>query len=198
MLAMLLSALLLGACSDLMVKTPQELEKYVQKEDNGLKKANTIGDVSLSMAYRPTSLLINQTLSAAPTPQEVDSLKQIFEKNLYFALSLSGAGKEIETYKIANGAAFGERIQTLAFGMGQMLTIMNEKQDTLPLVDYFYQRTFGVGKSSDFLLVLDRDKVMQGKECNFLLREFGLGIGNQSFKFSTSDIDKTPEIHLLK
>jgi hypothetical protein len=184
-----LTCMLAIACTK--VQTTEELQTYIKDPDNGLHKEREIGRVKMSVTYRPTDLLVKQSLSSSPTDGEIDSLRRDFGKMAYFVLSMSADDKEVETFALQN-AGFGERVQTLAFGMGEYVRIITDARDTIPVADYFYQRTYGVGKTSDLLMAFDAEKLKQVEELKFQISEFGLGVGDQNLQFQTDDILDAP------
>ncbi len=189
----LVPALLLCCWSCTRVHSTADLQQYVLDPGNGLSKSRTIGPVDVKVTYRPTDLLVRQSLSEAAAPGEIDSLRKGFGQQEYFILSIAANGKEIETYALQQ-TAFGERVQTLAFGMGEYVRIITDRQDTIPVSDYFYQRTYGVGKTSDFLMAFEAEKLRRSEHFRFQIDEFGLGTGDQNFKFETRHLDQIPKL----
>lgn len=188
-----LQALLVLCWACTRVHSPAELQQYVLDPDNGLSKARTTGPVDIKVTYRPTDLLVSQSLSEMATPYEIDSLRNGFGQQEYFILSIAANGKEIETYAL-NQTKFGERVQTLAFGMDDYVRIITDRQDTIPVSDYFYQRTYGVGKTSDFLMAFEAEKLRRSENFRFQIGEFGLGTGDQNFKFETRRLNELPKL----
>jgi hypothetical protein len=169
----------------------EELKEYVRETSNGLKKEKSIGQIELDVTYKPTDLLVAQELSGKV--KNVDTLRKKYQRFDYFTLSVSANNKEIESYNLQ--ASFGERVQDLAFGMGNHVYLISEQQDTIPMVDYVYQRTYGMSNSSDFMFVFDAKDIDDTKNLTFQLNDFGLGVGTNRFKFKTENLRQIPKIN---
>lgn len=187
--------LMLGFGCSSRVETVEDLQEFINASRNGLKKEKQIGNVNISITNRPTDLLVDQELgNKTPTKEEVDKLRSKYGKYWYFVLSLSANGDEIENYNIGSQANFGSRIQELAFGMNQNVYMVTSNADTLQMADYHYQRTFGVGNSSDFLLAFDREETKKADELKIVLKDMGLGVGINRFKFELNDLKNAPTL----
>jgi len=185
--------LLCAAMACTKVQTVEDLQAYVKDPDNGLRKEREIGRVKMSVTYRPTDLLVKQSLSSKPTDGEIDSLRRDFGKMVYFVLSMSAEKREVEGYALPKNG-FSDRFHTLAFEMGNYVRLITEAKDTIPVADYFYQRTFGAGESSDLLFLFDQAKLQKSSSFKIQVDDFGLGVGDQNFKFQTDNIKDTPSL----
>ncbi len=191
-MVLLALGLVLWSCGN-SVKSSEELQEYVRNEKNGLNKQKTFGPVDVRVTYRPPDLLVAQeTRGDVSDLSLVDSLRNGYGRFAHFVLSLSANGKEVETYNLQGG--FGDRVTTLAFGMKEYVYLLSDQRDTIPVADYFYQRTYGVGGASELLFAFDRSKIEQGDWFQFVVDEFGLGVGNTRFRFDVGDLRKTPII----
>lgn len=187
--------LCLWACSR-QVEDVSELQSYLQKENNGLMKTKKHGPLEMTVTYRPADLLIAQELDGKTFAKEkADSLRSHYDRYAYFLLQLSAGGKDLENYSVWGQQGYGAGIQRLAFGMNNKVHLLTNLQDTIPVGDYLYQRTFGVGASSDLLFVFNRDQLKDSESFKFVLQDFGLNTGKQQFHFKTADIKATPTIN---
>jgi hypothetical protein len=178
------------------VKTVEDLQAYISKEKNGLVKTKAIGNIEIKVVYKPTGLLVNQELgNKAYTDHEVEQLRTKYGDFHYFTLSVSANGKEVEAYNVSGQGDFGSRVQQLSFGMGEQVALHTNRQDTIPVADYIYQRTFGVGNSSDMLFAFEKDKIENSEWTQFQLEDFGLGIGTNRFRFKTKDLKNVPSLN---
>lgn len=171
--------------------TEQELSKYVQEEQHGLKKTARVGSYNLSVTYRPSDLLVVQELAGRADTMLLASLRQKYEKNYYFVLSIQKNGKEALPENDNN--KFSEVLQTISFRMGDHLIMLMDK-DTIPLADYSFTRTFGMSTSTDLLLVFEKKKGDTNQVVQINLDEFGLNLGNHSFQFDVADLENIPRI----
>ena len=74
---------LLVSCSPKVV-SEQQMYAYLDDQENGLKKSQTVGGVQIEVTYRPTDLLVRQELFDNPTMEEVDSLRAHYGSYYYF------------------------------------------------------------------------------------------------------------------
>lgn len=175
------------------ITSPEALQVYVLQND--LSKTKNIGSVQLKVSYKPNDLLVAQELRQhLSTTTLIDSLRQKYEDYTYFSLSMSADNKEIETWNTNSQVVFAERVQTLSFGMNNYVQLVTSQQDTIPVSDYAYQRTFGMGRSTDILFAFEREKLNSSNWCQFQLKDFGLGIGQHRFKFNIDDLHKVPAL----
>ncbi|MEM1323737.1 MAG: hypothetical protein AAGG75_25980 [Bacteroidota bacterium] len=196
-LALTVFLLFITACSPQLNST-EDLRAYVAEPGNGLSKEKTFGELNVRLSYRPTDLLVGQELgSEAPTAFGIDSLRKQYDDYLYFLLSYSANGKEIESWRVQSQQQFGMRVQALAFGMAEQVKLSSNTRDSIPLVDFIYQRTFGGGSSSDVLFAFDRKAAADADWLSFRLQDIGLGIGTNHFRFETSAIDRIPRVPFL-
>lgn len=185
---------ILASCTS-QFKSAEDLQSFITKEKNGLLKSKEVGNINIKIAHRPTDLLINQELNnKSYTEKDVNRLREKYDKYAYFTLSLSANNQEIEAYNVSGQGDFGARVQQLSFGMSDLVEIHTNQQDTVQVADYVYQRTFGVGNSSDMLFAFEKEKLKDSKWLQFQLGDIGLGIGLNRFRFNTKDIKSVPKI----
>lgn len=178
--------------------TEAELKQFVLEPDNNLMQEETINDVNVRITYRPTDLLVAQELTNAADTAGISSLRAKYNKYYYFVLSLSKNQREAIQASTMPQAQFSELLQTISFRMGAYINMTTNARDTIPLADYVYNRTFGMGSSNDLLLVFNKE---QAKPANWLqinLAEFGLGVGRQALRFNRKELDEVSEIDFTK
>jgi len=180
------------------VKTKEELISYARNSENGLVKVKTINGVKLKVMLRPNDLLVEQELGEGTTPDkaEVNRLRDKYNNYLYFILSISADGKDVSTTRLADMQAFSNRIQTLAFGMGEYVFLTNENSDTAYVVDYIYPRTYGLGNSTDLMFVFDKAILNESDYITFNLNDIGLLTGTTRYKFRKKDLLTLPQLIL--
>jgi hypothetical protein len=185
------SLLMMAACKPSHL-TPEELSAYIAEEDHGLKKSFSAGQTNISVTYRPTDLWIQQELGNTPADaKRIDELRNKYDRYFYFILSLSHNDKE--ALHQTGREQYSELVQTLSFRMNDYVTLTTA-QDTIPVGDFMLNRTFGMSSSTDVLFVFSREKAKDKDWVQFNLNEFGLGAGNQRFRFETQDLDDAPSI----
>lgn len=172
-----------------------ELVEYIRDEENGVKHSATLGKTVVDVQYRPTDLWVAQELNGeTPRPSQVDSLRKKYEHYYYFILSLSRNNKEA-LHQVDEGfGQYSELVQTLSFRMPEYVTLTTAAQDTIPVGDFMLNRTYGMSSATEVLFVFSREKVTDQEWVQFNLNEFGLGIGNQRFRFKRSDLEAVPAL----
>ena len=186
----------LTACGQPEYLNEEELKAYVLNKDNGLSKEHESKGTKSVVTYRPTDLLVLQETKGSTTIDSVElmRLQNKYKNYYYFFLSLSKNSKEAEYQQGGGYGQFSELIQTMAFRMDQYVNMTTNAHDTIPVGDYIYPRTYGMSNASTLMFVFNREKA-QGKEwVQFNMKEFGLGVGNQNFRFRVEDLENTPSI----
>jgi len=186
-------SLLLISCGKTYLR-PDELQSYINDESNGLMKIAKAENVSAQVSYRPTDLIIFQEIhtNAHASQHDVEKSRAQYTPYLYFVLSLSSDGNE--AIHVLNSETYGDVLQTLSFGMSQYVSLTTASMDTIPVRDFMLNRTFGMSSSTDLLFAFSREKAFNQEWIQFNLNEFGLGIGNQRFRFNMKDINAIPMI----
>ncbi|HEY9048675.1 MAG TPA: hypothetical protein VIN08_22365, partial [Ohtaekwangia sp.] len=126
------------------------------------------------------------------TPEQIDTLRKKYSQYLYFILSLSANNKE--ALHQAASDQYGDLVQTLSFRMNNYVTLTTSANDSIPVGDFMLNRTYGMSNSTDLLFVFSKEKAKGKDWIQFNLNEFGLGIGNQRFRFEMSDLENIPEV----
>jgi len=172
----------------------EELQSYVLDEDNGLQKSVESSGTKVTVTYRPTDLWVQQEIEGkivkAPT---VDSLRRKYSRYYYFIVSLSRDNKEA-LHQVRTMGHYSDLVQTMSFAMSQFVNLTTTKQDTIIVSDSMLNRTYGLGSSTDLLLVFERVKAEDDDWVQLNLSEFGLGLGNQRFRFASKDFERLPSL----
>jgi len=193
-----ISTVLLG-CSTPEYLSEEALKAYVLESENGVTKKHETNGFQSIVTLRPNDLLILQETRGEV---EVDSttLKKLSNKYkdyYYFILSLSKESKEAE-YQTGKGfGQFSDVVQTLSFRMADYVNLTTNTQDTIPVGDYIYPRTFGMSNASTLMFAFNKEKTIDKEWIQFNMKEFGLGIGNQNFRFKIEDLTKVPKINFV-
>jgi len=161
-------------------------------EEHGLSKKVEVNGYDVQVKYRPTDLLVEQEISnEIQDTSKVSSLRSKYNRYYYFILSLSHDKQEALDPK---SDQFSELVQTLSFRMNNYVNLTTASQDTIPTADFILNRTYGFSESTELLFVFSKEK-SKGKDwLQFNLNEFGLGIGNQRFRFKIDDLEHAPKI----
>jgi hypothetical protein len=126
-------------------------------------------------------------------PAKVNELRKRYDPYLYFVVSLSKNDRE--ALHQVDRAQYGDLVQTMSFRMPEYVTMTTSDHDTIPVGDFMLNRTYGMSTSTDLLFVFSREKAKDREWVQFNLNEFGLGVGNQRFRFRTEDLKNVPKIY---
>lgn len=193
---LILFVLLAGVACSSGPMTVAELEAYVKDQENGLTQAVESNGYSIRVTYRPTDLWVKQEIGEArfPDAQELAKLRSKYNAYYYFIVSLSRNDKEALHQLEGGMEQYSDLVQTLSFRMPQYTTLTTSASDTIPVGDFMLNRTYGLSRSTDLLFVFSREKAGDDAWVQFNLNEFGLGTGNQRFRFDREKLDQAPEL----
>ncbi|MEZ4945567.1 MAG: hypothetical protein R2804_08575 [Cyclobacteriaceae bacterium] len=187
---------LLG-CNTPEYLSESQLQSFIANPDHGLIKTTSSNNIEVKLLYKPTDLLVAQELNTNKNFdfELVETIRRKYENYLYFVLSLSHDNREVITPASLGQDRFSDMLQTVSFRMAQFVNITTPSMDTLTVADYAYSRTFGMARSTDLLLVFEKEKCANQPWLQFNLKEFGLGLGNQALRFDMQDIINVPKIY---
>lgn len=175
----------------------EELYEFIDESENLSRTINT-GSITMKMSYRPTDFLIWQELEGEKDTNLIKETFHNYNQYLYFVLQLSAGDRDALYGTSANQADFNEKLQTLSFRMQQYVNMTTSENDTIPLADAHYTRMFGMSKTSDILLVFNKEKIDGDEWLAINNKEFGFKTGQRSFVFNTKDLAKAPKLLDLK
>jgi hypothetical protein len=175
--------------------TPEEMNTYIQDEDNGYNYKKTVADVDYILQYRPTDLLVKQELGEDNNPAQIEKLRKQYGKYMYFNLSMSKNDQELLNGVARDKAKFGQMVNDLAFGMEEKLHVYTPTKDTLALADFIYPRMYGMSNSTSIMIVYPRDtKYLKQDYLNFVIEDLGLDTGDIKFKLDTKALTNEPHL----
>ncbi len=189
----LLTLLMLVSSCAKTFDTVEEMNEYIQDVDNGFSQTKIINGVRINLTYKPTELMVLQEISNKNySEKQKDSLRNKYNKYIYFILSYSKDEKEILSTLTTSREQFNTVQNTLSFRMNQNTSLINNKNDTVPLIGYNFPRTYGMSRSTNLLFVFERNKQIEDSgKFYFNLSDIGIGIGDITFKYNTSIINTT-------
>jgi hypothetical protein len=186
------------SCSSPEVNTEEELNQYIQDADHNLFKRTEINGYTLTVTFKPTDLIIAQELGDGLGSQgDLDHLRKKYSSYYYFILSISKNNREALQPSEA-GDQYSDLVQTLSFRMNEFVSLTTSAQDTIPVGDFMLNRTFGLSANTDLLFVFNKGKASGKDWVQFNLNEFGLGTGNQRFRFKIKDLENVPTLTFAK
>ncbi len=170
--------------------------EYLSDTKNGLKKVEMRNDIQVTALYQPTDLMVLNELEAsayATAAASPDSLKNKYMNISCFALAFSKHGREALDMNKGYGE-YSALLQTLSFNMKDFILLTTDRNDTICVNDYLFQRTFNMSPANMLLLVFPAEKIRASEQLRLHVREFGLNTGNITFDFKTKNILNTPEV----
>jgi len=175
--------------------TQEEMNDYIQNEDNGYHYKKTVADVDYVLQYRPTDLLVKQELGDDIDPAKVEKFRKHYSQYMYFNLSMSKNNQELLNGIAQDKTKFGQMVNELAFGMEDKLHVYTPTKDTLALADFIYPRMYGMSNSTSIMIVYPRDpKYMNQDYLNFVIEDLGLETGDIKFKLDTKALTNEPQL----
>jgi hypothetical protein len=187
----------LNSCQSPEYLSEGDLSQYVSNPDNGLFKSVSSNGITVNVTYRPTDLIVAQHLNNAlnADKNEITRLRNKFKNYYYFIVSFSKGDRDILNAS-SDFSGFSDLLQTLSFRMSAVVNLTTPS-DTVPVVDFNYNRMFGMSNSADVLFVFENTKAGDDEWVRINVDEFGLGIGKQRFEFKTNALKCVPKIYKL-
>lgn len=168
----------------------KEYSIYLQDEDHGLIKSDSIDGVLYSISYRPTDLMVQQSLQNAQRDALViDSLKKVYSGYQYFLLNISSEESDVLSY--TDRQDFSRVLQDISFHMQDMVYALEDDKDTIYLMDFNTPRFYGVAKATTILLAFKQEKKTSEY---FTIHLKGLFGGQLNFKFRNEDLTDVPRM----
>jgi hypothetical protein len=194
LLAYSLLMLLLASCTPSTFDSSDELTKYLLEEKNGFVQHYNVGQEKLQLLYRPTDLLVAQeigdgTLTYSHT---VSDLREKYGNYVYFILTISKNDLESNVRE----TEFSEQLQNLSFRMADLVHLLTSKQDTIPLADFHYSRTYGMGDGAKTLLAFAKQDIINSNAdwIEVVVSDIGIGYGVARFRFSKQILIDQPSL----
>jgi hypothetical protein len=183
---------ILSGCKPAVV-SPNDLISYLQDGENGVSKIANVNNLKVQVSFKPTDVLVSQEVEGegGVDLKRLSEAQKKYDNNYYFVLSLSAYDREALHEEASIG--YGELVNILSYRMANFVSLTTDR-DTILVADVILDRTYGMSSSTDLLFVFDKEKSTEAKWIQFNLNEFGLGIGNQQFRFKTVDLKKVPRL----
>lgn len=187
---------MLAACGGPV--SQERLARYVRKESHGLYQVDKLGPFDVVVAYRPTDLLVAQSLpnntEVPPADSLIEQYRKQYGKYHYFNLTVSYKGQEVTSAGVTSLDEFGRRLQALSFRLNQYIKVISSEQDTVPVADFSAPRFFGTGGGNQFLVAFSREDLTTDGYIDFCLEDLAVSLPGKCFRFRKSDIDAAPQL----
>lgn len=186
----------LVSCNTKNFDDPEKLFEYINDPKNKLTHLKTIKNVKVSVAYRPTDLIVNQFISSSITSlEEIDSLRNIFSNYLYFNISISKNNKELLSTIPQSKHEYGALVNELAFEFDNNINLISDKKDTLDVYDYIYPRLYGISEKTSMIVVFEKRRLKHAKTVRLNVFNLGVGIGELTFEFDFDSLKNSPVLN---
>lgn len=184
------------SCSTRSFETIDELYAYISDEENDLFQEKSINGVDFALQYRPTDVLVHQTIGDSISQEQIEALREQYSKNMYFNLSMSSNNQELLNHVVHDKNKFGALVNDLAFGMDQKVHLFTPKKDTLEMLDFVYPRMYGMTRSTQIMIVFPRDqKSLKEKHLYLTIEDLGFNTGEVKFRIPTDPINNEPQLN---
>ena len=130
--------------------------------------------------------------TAGDTAQKTESKKHPYS---YFILNVSQNGGELLAH--SNGREqFSALLNKLAFGMNDYVSATTSNNDTVYVSDYVMPRIFGMAPTTDIQFAFKSEKIEKADWIDLRVKDFGLGVTTQKFRFNIKDLKRADNIIL--
>lgn len=183
-------------CSENRFESKEELLTFIKDENNNYVQQKSVNGFVFKLQYRPTDLLVLQELSNTEfTLEKVNQLRNKYDKQIYFNLSISKNNKELLSATPKNRNEFNTMVNQLTFGMGENVHLFTNQKDTLKLIDFVYPRMYGMSRSTTIMFVysFEEEKLKQ-EYLNFTINDLVISTGEVKFKIETDKIKNEPSL----
>ena len=162
-----------------------KLTEYINNPDNGLKKEELVNKINTVVIYTPPEFF-------NPTYKKGNIQNKYLDDKLFFVLSLSSNNKELLRQLDYN--SYSEMVQILSFRMNEFVELISDEKKLVEPESCQFQQTYGLSKANNLLIAFKKKDLLSSKYLILRIKEFGLNIGNLSYKFNTTDINNIPTI----
>lgn len=165
-----------------------EYVTYIEDADHGLVKSDSVDGVLYQVSYRPTSVMVYQSLKNEEINRNtMDSLTHVYSGYEYFLLRISSGKKELLSR--TNRQDFSRIIQDISFHMQDIVYVIEEHNDTSYLVDFIAPRFYGLSDATPILLAFKKRKT---EPEYFRVHVKGLFGGSVDLKFKNENLTDLP------
>jgi hypothetical protein len=190
-----LMLIFLASCQNKTFDTIDEVTNYVNDEENEYKYSKIINGVQYQLVYRPTDALVNQELAGRKNSKLIGTLRNKYNKYMYFNLSMSLNDQELLSSVAGDREKFGQIVSDLAFGMSDKVNLYTQEKDTLTMIESVYPRMYGMTNSTSLMIVYPRDKrYLKDEYLNFTVEDLGFNTGEVKIKIKTRALLNEPQL----
>lgn len=173
------------------------LQEYLSNPDHGLLKVHQAGLFKAELMYQPANLFAQRAFprDTSLTKSLADSIIAAYSANMYWQIKFSYDGKNFLAAS-ANQEEYGHRLMALAYNLKNQVSFTTDQQDTIPLLDTYFQPTYSLSVPDKVLLIFERPESQHKGTLHMRIDEFGIGCGELEYKIRLKDIRKCPELKM--
>lgn len=191
----MLLALMISSCGSKNFNAKEDMLAYLNDVDSGYHFQKSVNGIDYSLMYKPTDLMVLQFIENEHHSLEIERLRKRYADYLYFNLSMGFQERELLSQNLGSRQEFGAMVNQLSFGMANKVNLIGQQRDTIPLLDYVSPRMYGMGQSTEMLLVYERNpKILQQEYLLLIIKDLGFGTGEVTFKIETNKIINQPKL----
>lgn len=186
------------SCGQNDEKRIQNVYKWINDEDNGLKKTKIIDDVQITVKYLPAELQAYRDLEENEAKSNFDSLVRSYSHQKSFMVSFKSMddSKNIMYKDVSDKDDYDQRIKDLSFDIGRKLKMTICGSDLRPTL-FHYEPNYGSSKTANIYVVFSGEKVMNCDDAfNIAYYDHVFGTGISHFTFKQNDINRIPKLKI--
>lgn len=169
---------------------------YLADPAHGLAHAVEVNGATITCAYRPTDLLVQQDLAGVPavTPTVRDSVARAYTGKTYCTVTLARQGQELENQFVNDPTTYQQVLTYLNTGLAADAFLVTTPHDSVAAAASMYVRQYGTTGHSTVLLVFNTHQLTPQHGFHLTLRGQHLGLGTLRFPFAAADLAALPKL----
>ncbi|HXP52335.1 MAG TPA: hypothetical protein VN922_20440 [Bacteroidia bacterium] len=174
---------------------PGEYVKWVEDEQNGLKKKKEIEDIVFYAQYKPLPYIVCEEERKNDLPDTTIKRRTSELKGMQYLtlkIELKQAKGELLRYGISTTDDYNSRVSYFSFDMQKDLQLV-EEGDTLPCLLFNYERIYGLAPYATFSLAFAKGKNINADK-TLILFDHIFNKGLVKFYFKGKDIEAVPQV----
>jgi hypothetical protein len=192
---LLIGIFLCSGCKQADLKNAEEMTAFLEEPSNNLTRKTMINDIEISVTYMPIDLLIYTDIGGEPADyKRISRLEQKYQGQHYFKISLSKNNKDVLQY--LGSDQYERLLNTFLYSMRDFVQVTTSGNQSIPINEFSMVRAANEGKQTELLFWFGKYRSIGNESINIRLREFGLGTGDQEFKFHLDDMNQAPKIDI--
>lgn len=195
----LVSAIFFYSCNSVKKVDPIEYIKWVEDENNGLKRTKEIGDYVFELQYQPIDYMALREVNDINNVNraEMDSIKKQLEALDYYKLKIKSSGDAANPLSTGLGSndEYYYRLEYFANEVKTDLSLVNGN-DTFYCVLHHFEYNHNIVPYHTILIGFENIRTKEIENRTFIYDDNIFGVGNIKFTFDKTDLKNIPELSL--